>query len=260
METKRGASIDVNSLSFAGAPFLVIARSIGARYRQPDLGHVQVRKDTRECAFVSPVARTSRAFSTHSLLSHALPTLNKAQATCIRTQHLSGYARMASTAPALSYCSAAALRMAARRVSQFYDAYLAPEGLKVSQYSVLAVAARGREKAPTVNELADELGMDRSTLGHNLRPLERDGLVALEGDPVDRRMRRVVVTELGRAKRRACRQLWAVAQRRFEKAFGASRTAELGDLLLCIARDLDLREVSDMSQSSAPEQSLDHVR
>ena len=49
-----------------------------------------------------------------------------------------------------TYCSAAALRMAARRVSQFYDGYLAPEGLKVSQYSVLSIAARRREKPPTV--------------------------------------------------------------------------------------------------------------
>lgn len=167
---------------------------------------------------------------------------------------------MASAPLSLGYCSAAALRMAARRVSQFYDAYLAPEGLKVSQYSVLSVAARRRETAPTVNELADELGMDRSTLGHNLRPLERDGLVALQRDPVDKRVRRVVVTELGRAKRRACRQLWAVAQGRFEEAFGASRTAELGDLLVSIARDLDLRAVSDVLQSPAPGESLDHVR
>jgi DNA-binding MarR family transcriptional regulator len=138
-----------------------------------------------------------------------------------------------------SYCSAAALRMAARRVSQFYDAYLAPEGLKVSQYSVLSTAARRRDKAPTVNELADELGMDRSTLGHNLRPLERDGFVILEVDADDRRIRRVAFTELGRAKRRACSELWAVAQARFEEAFGTNRATDLGNLLAFIARDLD---------------------
>jgi len=95
---------------------------------------------------------------------------------------------MATVPSPFTYCSAAALRMAARRVSQFYDGYLAPEGLKVSQYSVLSVAARRREKPPTVNELAEELGMDRSTLGHNLRPLERDGLVALESDAQDKRV------------------------------------------------------------------------
>jgi DNA-binding MarR family transcriptional regulator len=162
-----------------------------------------------------------------------------------------------ATAPSpFTYCSAAALRMAARRVSQFYDGCLAPEGLKISQYSVLAIAARRREKPPTVNELADELGMDRSTLGHNLRPLERDGLIALESDAADKRARRVVVTELGRAKRRACRELWALAQARFEEAFGSARAADLGGMLTVIAHELDLRSTT----ISAPEERPEHVR
>jgi DNA-binding MarR family transcriptional regulator len=130
--------------------------------------------------------------------------------------------------------------MATRRITQFYDAYLAPEDLKVSQYSVLSTAARRRELPPTVNELADELGMDRSTLGHNLRPLERDGFVVLEADKEDKRIRRVVVTPVGSAKREACRKLWASAQGHFEKAFGKERTEELAGLLVSIARDLDL--------------------
>jgi DNA-binding MarR family transcriptional regulator len=155
-----------------------------------------------------------------------------------------------------SYCSAAALRMAARRVSQFYDAYLAAEGLKISQYSVLAVAGRRREKPPTMNELADELGMDRSTLGHNLRPLERDGLIALECDAGDKRVRRIVVTELGRAKRRACRELWALAQARFEEAFGSARAAALGGMLTSIAHELDLRSMPNSDSQKRP----GHVR
>jgi DNA-binding MarR family transcriptional regulator len=153
----------------------------------------------------------------------------------------------AASQEGFTHCSAAALRMAARRVSQFYDACLAPEGLKVSQYSVLSTAARRRERPPTVNELADELGMDRSTLGHNLRPLERDGLIVLEGDPLDKRIRRVVVTQLGRQKRRACRELWAIAQARFEKEFGQKRAVELGALLSSISRELKLDTTSPPS-------------
>jgi DNA-binding MarR family transcriptional regulator len=140
-----------------------------------------------------------------------------------------------------THCSAAALRMAARRISQFYDGYLASEGLKVSQYSVLSTAARRRERPPTVNELADDLAMDRSTLGHNLRPLERDGLVVLAPDEKDKRIRRVVVTERGMEKRRACHALWALAQGRFEAAYGAERAAELGAHLSFIARSLELQ-------------------
>lgn len=154
------------------------------------------------------------------------------------------------------YCSAAVLRMAARRISQFYDAYLAPEGLKVSQYSVLSAAGRQRAEPPTVNELADELGMDRSTLGHNLRPLERDGLVTFEADAEDKRIRRVILTERGREKRRACRDLWRIAQGRFEEAFGTERAKDLGDLLAFIARDLEL----DAPPSMSSDESSGHVR
>ena len=146
--------------------------------------------------------------------------------------------------------------MAARGISQFYDAYLAPEDLKVSQYSVLSVAARRRELAPTVNELAEELAMDRSTLGHNLRPLERDGFVVLEADKADKRVRRVVLTELGRAKREACRKLWVLAQGRFEEAFGRGRAEELAGLLSFITRDLDL----DAPPSGSTQESSEHVR
>ena len=156
----------------------------------------------------------------------------------------------------LTHCSAAVLRMAARRLSQFYDACLAPEGLKVSQYSVLSTAARRRDIAPTVNELAEELGMDRSTLGHNLRPLERDGFVVLEADTDDKRVRRVVLTDLGRTKRAACRELWVLAQGRFEQAFGVERANELASLLAFIARDLDL----GISPSPPDEGHSDHVR
>ena len=163
---------------------------------------------------------------------------------------------MSSPPHRFTHCSAAALRMAARRLSQFYDAYLAPEDLKVSQYSVLSVAARRRELPPTVNELADELCMDRSTLGHNLRPLERDGFVVLEADKGDRRVRRVVLTDLGRAKREACRKLWALAQGHFEEAFGKGRAEELAGLLASIARDLDL----DAPPSQSTEGISEHVR
>jgi DNA-binding MarR family transcriptional regulator len=40
---------------------------------------------------------------------------------------------------------------------------------------------------PTIGELAKALVMDRSSLGHTLRPLERDGLIAFEQSTEDRR-------------------------------------------------------------------------
>jgi DNA-binding MarR family transcriptional regulator len=82
--------------------------------------------------------------------------------------------------PFQSPCYCAELRKASRRVSLIYDARLKASGLRTSQFSLLAEIARDRPVPPTMNELSNYLVMDRSTLGHNLRPLLRKGLVALQ--------------------------------------------------------------------------------
>ena len=82
-------------------------------------------------------------------------------------------------------CNCAALRKASRRMSQFYDAALAPCGLKSTQFAVLAEIERRAEMPPTIRDLAERLVMDQSTIGQNLRPLEREGLIALVTDASD---------------------------------------------------------------------------
>lgn len=139
-------------------------------------------------------------------------------------------------------CTCAALRMAARRLSQAYDAALTPEGISVSQYSVLSNLARHEASGPpTVGDLADLLGLDRTTLAHNLRPLERDGLVALSADATDGRQRRVSLTDAGRAKRDRCQPLWRAAQARFDAEFGVEPSRALRATLVAIARPADRR-------------------
>src|SRR6266853_633769 len=75
-------------------------------------------------------------------------------------------------------CNCLAVRQAARHITQFYDQLLAPSGLRTTQFSVLA---KLRRLGPmTINALAAEMVMDRTTLGRNILPLERDGLIAVE--------------------------------------------------------------------------------
>ncbi len=134
-------------------------------------------------------------------------------------------------------CTCSALRMAARRLSQAYDAALAPEGLTVSQYAVLGNLARwDGEAPPTMTELAERLGLDRTTLAHNLRPLERDGLLAVLPDARDARLRRVAPTAEGLAKRERCLPLWRGAQDRFDRSFGVAESRALRASLLALAR------------------------
>jgi DNA-binding MarR family transcriptional regulator len=134
-------------------------------------------------------------------------------------------------------CNCAALRKASRRLTQLYDAALAPSGLKSTQLAMLSEIERRLDDPPTMRDLAEALVTDQSTIGQNLRPLEREGLVALEQDAQDRRRRHVKLTRKGRSRIALARPLWQEAQARFEDYFGAERAADLRTVLLSIARD-----------------------
>jgi DNA-binding MarR family transcriptional regulator len=116
-----------------------------------------------------------------------------------------------------------------------YDTVLTPAGLKSTQYGILTELNSRGAALPTVNELAEALVMDRSTLGQNLRPLERDGLVTLLTDPKDRRSRLIALTKQGIAKLNEAARYWKIAQDRFETAFGQEKAAELRSALVEIA-------------------------
>ncbi|MEN0075288.1 MAG: MarR family winged helix-turn-helix transcriptional regulator [Paracraurococcus sp.] len=123
-------------------------------------------------------------------------------------------------------------------MTQFYDAKLAASALTTPQFSILA---RLRHRGPsTINDLAEDLVMDRTTLGRNLRPLERDGLLAIATDPADRRRRALVLTETGQRRLAAAWPLWQAAQAEFDARFGAAASAALRtSLASLVATDLN---------------------
>jgi DNA-binding MarR family transcriptional regulator len=142
------------------------------------------------------------------------------------------------------FCNCLALRQAARHVTQFYDQFLAPTGLRTTQFSILA---KLRGLGPlTINALAKELVMDRTTLGRNILPLEREGLIAIAKGTADRRSKAVHLTEAGRAKLRQARDGWLTAQARFEMAFGSERSRELRTMLAAVSTtDLAMSEAAN---------------
>src|SRR5579863_8879730 len=143
-----------------------------------------------------------------------------------------------------SPCTCGSLRKASRRISQFYDTALAPVGIKSTQYSILSEVDRGSTQGPvTMCELATAMVMDRSTLGHNLKPLERDDLVVLRLSIDDRRKRYVELTKKGRAVLLRARRLWGLAEGRFESIFGKEPAAELRAVLLSIAANKELNSL-----------------
>jgi DNA-binding MarR family transcriptional regulator len=125
-------------------------------------------------------------------------------------------------------CNCLALRQAARHVSQIYDSYLASEGLRTTQYSVLAKL--NRLGPLSINELAKSMVMDRTTLGRAIRPLERDKLLTIRAGE-DGRTRSLRLTASGEARLKAAAAKWREAQRKFEMTFGARDAVELRSIL-----------------------------
>jgi DNA-binding MarR family transcriptional regulator len=137
----------------------------------------------------------------------------------------------AAVGPEVCHCFA--VRSAARHVSQFYDQLLEPTGLRITQYSILAMLKR---LGPlTINALAKVLLTDRTTLGRNILPLERDGLIRIEQVASDRRAKELHLTTAGEKRLQAARHAWLKAQATFESSFGPKRAETLRALLRALA-------------------------
>jgi DNA-binding MarR family transcriptional regulator len=138
-------------------------------------------------------------------------------------------------------CNCLAVRQAARYITQFYDRYLAAAGLRTTQYGILS---RLKRHGPmSINTLAAELVVDRTTLGRNIRPLERDRLIAIESDSSDRRSKILRLTKAGDARFQRAQKRWAEAQKRFERVYGGRQAAQLREnLRAVVASDLGLFE------------------
>jgi DNA-binding MarR family transcriptional regulator len=135
--------------------------------------------------------------------------------------------------PRFQECNCLAIRQAARHVTQFYDQIFAPTGLRATQFAILS---RLRWEGPlSINTLAHLLVMDRTTLGRNILPLQRDGLIEVAPSATDRRRHELRLTDAGRDLHRAAVGHWDEAQKRFGAVFGDERAAALRGLLRDVA-------------------------
>lgn len=92
-------------------------------------------------------------------------------------------------------CVCRRVQRASRAVGKRFDDAMRPLHINNWQFTMLMAVARSR--FPTVNQLAADLGMDRTTVTKNLGPLAQRGLVQIQPDAKDKRVRRVALTESG---------------------------------------------------------------
>lgn len=114
-------------------------------------------------------------------------------------------------------CAHRNLKRTVRSVTRHYDEALSESGLRITQFTLL-VACSLQDPA-TVSELAERLGMDRTTLTRNLKPLERDGLLEVHAEDSDARVRLIKVTAEGEAAIARAYPLWQKAQEEVTRRF-----------------------------------------
>ncbi len=130
-------------------------------------------------------------------------------------------------------CYAFNARHASRHMTQFYDQMIIPSGIRITQFAMLMTLSKSGPM--TIVDLANSLEMDRTTLGRNLGPLERDGIIVMTSSSMDRRKKLAGLTALGKRKLNKALALWRVAQAEFETRFGSERAAALREELRAAA-------------------------
>ncbi len=117
-------------------------------------------------------------------------------------------------------CAASNLRRASRAVAQVYNEIMRPTGLLGTQFTLLvALCLTG---SISISRLAKILVMDRTTLGRNLKPLDKKGLVKIfQGE--DRRLRMVTLTDKGHETLSKALPLWEKAQMLVVNQLGQKR-------------------------------------
>ncbi|HVV91777.1 MAG TPA: MarR family transcriptional regulator [Hyphomicrobiales bacterium] len=104
---------------------------------------------------------------------------------------------------------------AARSLARRFDEVLRPLGLTNGQFSLMN--AVNRPAPAPLGAIARLLSLDRTTLTAALKPLERRGLIAVAGDPRDRRSRLLALTPAGQALLAEAVPLWRRAHAALEK-------------------------------------------
>jgi DNA-binding MarR family transcriptional regulator len=107
-------------------------------------------------------------------------------------------------------------------MTEIYDQALAPSGLKITMFRVIRRLSEAG--APTISELAKIVSLDRSSLGRNLKVLEREQFVSLSGGE-DERSKVVQLTRKGKAALASAMPLWRAVQKRMKSNLGAEQDA-----------------------------------
>ena len=144
---------------------------------------------------------------------------------------------LAMCAEIVDTCTCLQLRKASRVVTRIFDDTLRPSGLLCTQLPILLTLSL--DGSVPLTFLAEKLIMDRTTLGRNLKPLEKQGMIEIATGE-DRRTREVALTHRGQEAVAKAIPLWERAQSYVIGALGQQLSRELhGNLSAVLSLSLD---------------------
>ena len=126
-----------------------------------------------------------------------------------------------------SHCACLNLRRASRAITAYYDHYLKPSGLSVSQLTLLRHIIF--YKSVTMTRLAAQMRIDRTTLNRNLKPLAEQGLLEIIPGK-DSRTKLICLKPKGEKKLQEALVLWEQVQKTVREYLGPDDADKLTDL------------------------------
>lgn len=135
----------------------------------------------------------------------------------------------------LENCVCFNLRWVTRAVTRFYDAEMRRLGVRPTQTPILA-ALRAKD-GWSMADLSEWLGMERTTLVRNLRPLQREGLVRSKGGGRGGQVELMITAEGRRALSKTL-PAWRAAQDKAVAILGAERWSRVIQDLERVATEL----------------------
>jgi DNA-binding MarR family transcriptional regulator len=115
----------------------------------------------------------------------------------------------------IEVCAGANSRLAARRITQFFDREMAGCGLSLAQLGLMAQIAAASDD--TLGALAARMGLEQSTLSRNLQTLESEGLVEIANVEGDLRRRIAWLTDAGAERLEAAIPMWRKAHAKLDE-------------------------------------------
>jgi len=125
-------------------------------------------------------------------------------------------------------CLCIDLRTAAQQLTQTYDEAMSSSGITVTQFSQLHLIQT--LEGPTLKELSVASQLERSTLGRNIRVLEKLGLVMMKVGE-DARTRSIHLTKKGRSSFKQAIPLWQSVQQELLQRLGLDGRDQLDEMI-----------------------------